>query len=82
MPGNGLAAIAVTPEVLVAQKDGAIRLDSKGPVFNTQTRVGKAGRLFKVVKFRTMRQDAEADGGGPGGRPRRGYIQPLRRNQR
>jgi len=38
----------------------AIRFDSKGPVFYTQTRVGKAGRLFKVVKFRTMRQDAEA----------------------
>jgi lipopolysaccharide/colanic/teichoic acid biosynthesis glycosyltransferase len=41
----------------------AIRLDSKGPVFYTQTRVGKAGRHFKVVKFRTMRQDAEAANG-------------------
>jgi sugar transferase (PEP-CTERM system associated) len=38
----------------------AIRLDSTGPIFYTQTRVGKGGRLFKVVKFRTMRQDAEA----------------------
>jgi len=37
-----------------------ITLDSKGPVFYTQTRVGKGGSLFKVVKFRTMRQDAEA----------------------
>ncbi len=41
----------------------AIRLDSKGPVFYSQTRVGKAGRVFKVVKFRTMRQDAEAENG-------------------
>jgi sugar transferase (PEP-CTERM system associated) len=41
----------------------AIRLDSKGPVFYTQTRVGKAGRVFKVVKFRTMGQDAEAASG-------------------
>jgi sugar transferase (PEP-CTERM system associated) len=41
----------------------AIRLDSEGPVFYTQTRVGKAGRTFKVVKFRTMRQDAEAANG-------------------
>jgi sugar transferase (PEP-CTERM system associated) len=41
----------------------AIRLDSKGPVFYTQTRVGKAGRIFKVVKFRTMRDDAEAENG-------------------
>ena len=38
----------------------AIRFDSKGPVLYTQTRVGKSGRLFKVIKFRTMRQDAEA----------------------
>jgi len=41
----------------------AIRLDSQGPVFYTQTRVGKNGGLFKVVKFRTMRQDAEAANG-------------------
>jgi len=41
----------------------AIRLDSKGPVFYTQARVGKGGRIFKVVKFRTMRQDAEAANG-------------------
>jgi sugar transferase (PEP-CTERM system associated) len=41
----------------------AIRLDSKGPVFYTQTRVGKGGHTFKVVKFRTMRQDAEAVSG-------------------
>ncbi len=41
----------------------AIRLDSKGPVFYTQTRVGKSGRVFKVVKFRTMAQDAEAANG-------------------
>ena len=40
-----------------------IKLDSKGPVFYTQTRVGKGGHLFKVVKFRTMRQDAEAASG-------------------
>ena len=41
----------------------AIRLDSKGPVFYSQARVGKAGRVFNVVKFRTMRQDAEAANG-------------------
>jgi sugar transferase (PEP-CTERM system associated) len=37
-----------------------IKLDSKGPVFYSQRRVGKGGRVFNVVKFRTMRQDAEA----------------------
>ncbi len=41
-----------------------IRLDSKGPIFYRQTRVGKAGHVFRVIKFRTMRNDAEA-GTGP-----------------
>jgi sugar transferase (PEP-CTERM system associated) len=40
----------------------AIKLDSPGPVFYTQERVGKNGRIFKIIKFRSMRQDAEADG--------------------
>lgn len=31
-----------------------IRIDSRGPVFYRQTRVGKNGRLFDVTKFRTM----------------------------
>lgn len=37
-----------------------IRLDSKGPVFFRQERVGMRGRRFMLYKFRTMRNDAEA----------------------
>lgn len=37
----------------------AIKLDSKGPVFFSQERVGYAGRVFRVFKFRTMRADAD-----------------------
>lgn len=33
----------------------AIKLDSKGPAFYTQERVGYLGRTFRVIKFRTMR---------------------------
>lgn len=40
----------------------AIKLDSPGPVFYTQERVGKNGRTFKIIKFRSMRQDAEKGG--------------------
>lgn len=40
----------------------AIRLESRGPVFYTQTRVGQSGRTFTLMKFRTMRQDAETAG--------------------
>ena len=35
----------------------AIRLDSPGPVFFRQTRVGQRGRPFRIHKFRTMRVD-------------------------
>ncbi len=40
----------------------AVKLTSKGPGFYSQTRVGLNGKLFKVVKLRTMRVDAEAGG--------------------
>jgi lipopolysaccharide/colanic/teichoic acid biosynthesis glycosyltransferase len=37
----------------------AIKLDSRGPVFFRQNRVGKGGARFDVLKFRTMYRDAE-----------------------
>ncbi|TAF06991.1 MAG: sugar transferase [Nostocales cyanobacterium] len=37
----------------------AIKLDSPGPVFYKQTRIGLSGKPFQVWKFRTMRTDAE-----------------------
>ena len=37
----------------------AIRLDSPGPILFKQTRVGKYGRRFRLLKFRTMVQDAD-----------------------
>lgn len=40
----------------------AIKIDSNGPVFFKQTRVGKNGKEFKILKFRTMIADAEKKG--------------------
>jgi len=41
-----------------------IIIDSKGPVFFKQERLGKNGRVFKIIKFRTMITDAEKKGDG------------------
>ena len=38
----------------------AVKLTSRGPVFFSQVRVGRYGRHFRFWKFRSMRQDAEA----------------------
>lgn len=39
-----------------------IKLESRGPIFYKQERVGKNGKSFEVIKFRSMRTNAEADG--------------------
>lgn len=57
---SGAICIAALPVMLAAAL--AIRLDDGGPVFYQQERVGLDGRLFKVLKFRSMRCDAEQDG--------------------
>jgi exopolysaccharide biosynthesis polyprenyl glycosylphosphotransferase len=40
----------------------AVLIDSGMPVFYSQPRLGRGGRIFTIYKYRTMRQDAEADG--------------------
>src|SRR3990172_4987947 len=41
----------------------AIKLEDGGPVFYAQDRVGQGGRVFKALKFRSMRPDAERETG-------------------
>jgi sugar transferase (PEP-CTERM system associated) len=53
-----VVALPVIPLVALA-----VKLNSKGPVFYRQIRVGRGGQTFYCYKFRTMRQDAEADTG-------------------
>jgi lipopolysaccharide/colanic/teichoic acid biosynthesis glycosyltransferase len=58
--GASLALLLASPLMLVAAL--AIKLDSPGPVFFRQQRVGRGGQLFRVHKFRTMVADAPARG--------------------
>jgi exopolysaccharide biosynthesis polyprenyl glycosylphosphotransferase len=55
---GSLALLLVAAPLLLAAAI-AIKLDSRGPVFFRQSRVGKSGKRFQVVKFRTMLPDAE-----------------------
>lgn len=55
-----VATVALIPIGLITPILAAlIKLDSPGPVFFFQERVGRDGRTFKMVKFRSMRTDAE-----------------------
>jgi lipopolysaccharide/colanic/teichoic acid biosynthesis glycosyltransferase len=60
LSGVGLLASAPLWPVIAA----AIKMDSRGPVFYGQPRVGLGGRTFMVKKFRSMIEDAER-GVGP-----------------
>ena len=55
-----LGAILSLPILIVTAV--LIKLESKGPIFYKQERVGKNGRTFVLTKFRSMRVDAEQDG--------------------
>lgn len=52
--------VATSPIMLVTAI--LIKLESHGPVFYRQERIGQHGRPFSIFKFRSMRADAEKDG--------------------
>jgi len=54
----GLLVFAITCPFLAL----AVLIDSGLPIFYSQPRLGRGGLRFNIYKFRTMRQDAEADG--------------------
>lgn len=67
--------IVSSPIILVVSI--LIKLDSRGPVFFSQERVGKKGKIFKIYKFRTMVVNAEEKTGpvwATGDDPRVTYI--------
>jgi lipopolysaccharide/colanic/teichoic acid biosynthesis glycosyltransferase len=58
----GLLLVVTAP--LLALAALAIKLESRGPVFYTQRRVGRGGRPFELMKLRTMVPGAESMGAG------------------
>ncbi|WP_242524971.1 TIGR03013 family XrtA/PEP-CTERM system glycosyltransferase [Lysobacter changpingensis] len=59
LAASALLLIAWPFMVLVA---ALVRLESSGPILYQQTRIGEGGRPFELIKFRSMRVDAEGDG--------------------
>ena len=55
-----VALILLSPLILVISI--LVKIDSQGPVFYKQERVGKRGKIFKLLKFRSMVNNAETNG--------------------
>lgn len=53
--------VALIPMILIAV---AVKIDSKGPVLYRQKRIGKDGKVFEILKFRSMCVGAERQGTG------------------
>ncbi len=60
MAGTLLLLVLAAPIMVITAL--LIVLESRGPIVYRQERVGAHGRVFKVLKFRSMRNDAEKDG--------------------
>ena len=56
---SGLGLVVLSPLFLIIAI--WIKLDSKGPVFYRQVRVGRNNKDFRIFKFRSMRVDKNAD---------------------
>lgn len=54
---SSMALVLLSPLLLAIAI--AVKLDSHGPVFYSSERIGKKGRVFRCIKFRTMVRDAE-----------------------
>jgi len=57
---SGLFLLILSPLMLLTA--ALIKLESRGPIFYTQERVGQFGQTFTIFKFRSMRTDAEKEG--------------------
>jgi exopolysaccharide biosynthesis polyprenyl glycosylphosphotransferase len=60
--GASVGLVLISPLLMLVAL--IVKLDSSGPVFYCQERMGLDGRPFQMIKFRSMRQDAESSGPG------------------
>ena len=60
--GSAIGLVILSPFLLLVAL--LIKLDSPGPVFYTHERMGLDAKSFKILKFRSMRKDAEKSGPG------------------
>lgn len=60
--GSAIGLVFLSPIMLLVA--ALVKLESPGPVFFVQERMGLDAKPFKVIKFRSMRQDADKDGPG------------------
>lgn len=60
--GSLIGAILISPILIIIAL--SIKMTSKGPVFFKQERIGKDGKVFNILKFRTMIVNAESIGDG------------------
>jgi len=59
---TGAALLGLPTLFLIPFAALAIKINSNGPVFYKHERVGKNGKIFKIIKFRSMIKDAEKNG--------------------
>ena len=59
--GSAIGLVVISPLMLLVA--ALVKLDSRGPVFYTQVRMGLDAKPFWVIKFRSMRADAESESG-------------------
>ncbi len=72
-----LAVLALFPVwVIIA---ALVRVSSPGGIFFLQDRVGQSGRIFRIIKFRTMHRDAEQETGPVMARRGDGRVTPIGR---
>jgi len=71
----GVLIVLAAPVLLLIAL--AVKLTSRGPVFYSQTRVGKNGKLFTLYKIRSMHHDCEKDSGARWSTPGDSRVTPI-----